>query len=292
MATIPSTNISLVAIQAETGYAAAIDISLTAQSQNAITAGNTINNTAPYGMHEWIGYNHASAYSNVGPDTLIITGDASGVSMTFWSDVSGDQFAGSVSFTAGFDLRFIVSSAYDQYTGNRKYVTQNFEKNADKGVYKNTSNQNVTMSSGTKYLSHFQSDLGGLDYMYAATGFDEFKFVWTNSAIAITGDTQGTFASVGQVNISLHTPIANGTWYSAGPEGNNGTYGTTINLYGSKEGIFGTGSASIGTIITLETWVRNVALGKSETKIRTQDIYLQGDATIISGGGGENPFNP
>jgi hypothetical protein len=237
-------------------------------------------------MSEFSGYSHATPYSNVGPDTLIIGGASAGASMTFWSDTT--EFQNNfipATFISGFDVRVILASNYNVYTGLRKYVTQNFQKNATNGVYRNTSNQQVTMSGTTNYNSHFQSDAGGLDYMSAASGFDEFKLVWSNNGIQVTGSTTGASGSFGQQNISGHTAIANGTWYSAGPEGNTGTYGTTINLYGSRTNNT-TGSASIGSTLTLETWVRNTGLNKSETKIRTQDIYLQGDATILAGGGG------
>jgi len=125
--------------------------------------------------------------------------------------------------------------------------------------------------------------------MSTTTGFDEFKLVWTNTTISITGATTGASGSISQQNIASHTAISNGTWNAIGPEGNLGTYGTTINLYGSKT-LNQTGSASISTVLTLETWVRNTGLAKSETKIRTQDIYLQGDATVFAGGGGG--YNP
>lgn len=278
-------NISISAINAEN--TATTSNSLRELSITAVEAGNVSTlNESPYFMSEFSGYTHATPYSNVGPDTLIIGGAASGASMTFWSDAieSQNNFV-PATFIAGFDVRFILASNYNYYTGLRKYVTQSFQKNADNGVYRNTSNNNVTMSGTNTYNSHFQTDNGGLDYMSASTGFDEFKLVWSNTTISITGDTVGASGSISQQNIGSHTPIANGTWYSAGPQGNTGTYGTTINLYGSKSNNQ-TGSASISTVLTLETWVRNSSLGKSETKIRTQDIYLQGDATILVGGGG------
>jgi hypothetical protein len=255
-------------------------------STTAIEAGNVSTlNDAPYAMSEFLGYTHSSPYSNVGPDTVIIGGAASGYSMRFWSD--GFEFQNNfaaASFIAGFDVRFRV---YQQYTYPtlRTNVLQSFQRNANNGVYRNTSNTDVTMSTSSQPTSHFQSNLSGLDYMSTSTGFDEFKLAWSNTSISITGDTANAFASVGQQNIGSHTAIANGTWYAIGPEGNLGTYGTTINLYGGK-GLGQTGSASISTILTLETWVRNTGLAKSETKIRTQDIYLQGDATVLSGGGG------
>ena len=278
-------NISISAINAEN--TATTSNSLSTLSTTAVEAGNVSTlNEAPYHMSEFSGYTHATPYSNVGPDTLIIGGAASSASMTFWSD--GAEFQNNfvpATFIAGFDVRFIVASNYNYITGLRKYVTQSFQKNATNGVYRNTSNQQVTMSGTNTYNSHFQADNGGLDYMSASTGFDEFKLVWSNTTINITGATSGASGSISQQNIGSHTPIANGTWYSAGPEGNTGTYGTTINLVGSKT-LNQTGSASIGTTMTLETWVRNSSLGKSETKIRTQDIYLQGDVTVLSGGGG------
>ena len=288
MAQIPQTNVSIAAINTE--VASVNSHSLTTLSTNAISAGtgttSQMINISPYGMGEFRGYVHSTPYSNVGPDTLIIGGASAGASMTFWSDTT--EFQNNfipATFISGFDVRVILASNYNVYTGLRKYVTQNFQKNATNGVYRNTSNQQVTMSGTTQYPSHFQTDLGGLDYMSAASGFDEFKLVWSNNGIQITGSTTGASGSFGQQNISGHTAIANGTWYSAGPEGNTGTYGTTINLYGSRTNNT-TGSASIGSTLTLETWVRNVGLNKSETKIRTQDIYLQGDATILAGGGG------
>ena len=278
-------NISISAINTEN--TATTSNSLSTLSTTAVEAGNVSTlNEAPYHMSEFSGYTHATPYSNVGPDTLIIGGAASSASMTFWSD--GAEFQNNfvpATFIAGFDVRFIVTSFYNYITGLRKYVTQSFQKNATNGVYRNTSNNEVTMSGTNTYLSHFQASTGTLDYMSASTGFDEFRLVWSNNGIQITGDTSGASGSIGQQNISSHTAIANGTWYSAGPEGNTGTYGTTINLYGSKSNSQ-TGVASIGTTLTLETWVRNSSLGKSETRIRTQDIYLQGDARIIAGGGG------
>ena len=278
-------NISISAINAEN--TATTSNSLTTLSTTAVEAGNVSTlNEAPYYMSEFSGYTHATPYSNVGPDTLIIGGAAAGASMTFWDDAIEYQsnFV-PAAFIAGFDVRFIVSS-YTNYLGVvTKYVSQNFQKNAAYGVYRNTSNNEVTMSGTNTYNSHYQSDLSGLDYMSTSTGFDEFKLVWSNTTINITGATSGASGSISQQNIGSHTPIANGTWYSAGPEGSLGTYGTTINLVGSKT-LNQTGSASIGTVLTLETWVRNSSLGKSETKIRTQDIYLQGDVTVLSGGGG------
>ena len=53
--TIAQGNISLSAIQVETGYATASNISLTQQSLNA-KAGSTPANGAPYAMSEWAGY--------------------------------------------------------------------------------------------------------------------------------------------------------------------------------------------------------------------------------------------
>ena len=281
-------NISISAINAENG--ATTSNNLSTLSTSAIEAGNVSTlNEAPYHMSEFSGYTHSSPYSNVGPDTVIIGGAASGYSMRFWSD--GFEYQNNfvaASFIAGFDVRFRVYQQYS-YPVLSTNVLQSFQRNADNGVYRNTSNTDVTMSGSSQPTSHFQSNLSGLDYMSTSTGFDEFKLAWSNTSISITGDTTGAFASVGQQNIGSHTAISNGTWYAIGPEGNLGTYGTTINLYGGKT-LNQLGSASISTILTLETWVRNTGLAKSETKIRTQDIYLQGDVTVLSGGGGG--YNP
>jgi len=66
---IPSTNISLAAIQVETGYGSTSNISLTLQSQNA-KAGSDPADGAPYGMSEWAGYTHIldTQYVTVGYD--------------------------------------------------------------------------------------------------------------------------------------------------------------------------------------------------------------------------------
>jgi len=282
-------NISISAINAENS--ATTSNNLSTLSTTAIEAGNISTlNEAPYFMSEFSGYTHSSPYNNVGPDTVIIGGAASGMSMTFWSD--GSEFQNNfvpATFIAGFDVRFRVYQQYNYITGLNTWVLQSFQKNSDNGVYRNTSNTEVTMSASSVPTSHFQSNLSGLDYMSTTTGFDEFKLVWTNTTISITGATTGASGSISQQNIASHTAISNGTWNAIGPEGNLGTYGTTINLYGSKT-LNQTGSASIGTVLTLETWVRNTGLAKSETKIRTQDIYLQGDATVLAGGGGG--YNP
>ena len=290
--TIAQGNISISAINTEN--TATTSNSLKDLSTTAVEAGNVSTlNEAPYLISEFSGYTHATPYSDVGPDTVIIGGAASGLSMSFWSDALAlqDGFV-PPTFIAGFDVRFTVFDQYIYPIGFRTFVTQTFEKNATNGVYRNTSNSQVTMSDNTQYVSHSQNDFGGLDYMSSTTGFDEFKLVWTTNGISIIGDTSGASGSISQQNIGSHTNIANGTWYSAGPEGNTGTYGTTINLYGTKS-LNQTGSANIRTTMTLETWVRNSSLGKSETKIRTQDIYLQGDATVApSGGGGGGGIEP
>jgi hypothetical protein len=243
-------------------------------------------------MSEFTGYTHSTPYNSVGPDTVIIGGAATGLSMTFWSDAS--EFQNNfvpATFIAGFDVRFKVYQQYSYYTGLNTWVLQSFAKNSDNGVYRDINNSQVTMNNTAQPTSHFQSNLNvGLDYMSTSTGFDEFKLAWSNNGIQITGSgTSGVSGSLSQQNISSHDAIANGTWYAIGPEGNLGTYGTTINLYGSKT-LNNTGTASVGTTLTLETWVRNTGLAKSETKIRTQDIYLQGDVTIYAGGGGG--YNP
>jgi hypothetical protein len=284
-------NISISAINAENS--ATTSNSLKTLSETAIEAGNVSTlNESPYFMSEFTGYTHSTPYNSVGPDTVIIGGAATGLSMTFWSDAS--EFQNNfvpATFIAGFDVRFKVYQQYSYYTGLNTWVLQSFAKNSDNGVYRDINNSQVTMNNTAQPTSHFQSNLNvGLDYMSTSTGFDEFKLAWSNNGIQITGSgTSGVSGSLSQQNISSHDAIANGTWYAIGPEGNLGTYGTTINLYGSKT-LNNTGTASVGTTLTLETWVRNTGLAKSETKIRTQDIYLQGDVTIYAGGGGG--YNP
>ena len=163
MAQIPQTNVSIAAINTE--VTSVNSHSLTTLSTNANVGGgtSTLNGSVPHGMSEFRGYVHATPYSNVGPDTLIIGGAASSASMTFWSD--GAEFQNNfvpATFIAGFDVRFIVTSFYNYITGLRKYVTQSFQKNATNGVYRNTSNNEVTMSGTNTYNSHYQSDLSGL----------------------------------------------------------------------------------------------------------------------------------
>ncbi len=293
MAQIPTTNVSMAAINTE--VASVNSHNLKTLSDNAISAGtgttSQMINIAPYGMTEFKGYVHSTPYSDYGPNATIIDGSASGSSMTFW----GDAFEYQNNFVpatvvSGFDTRFKVFDSYVYPIGLQKFVSWTFEKNSQNAVYRNTSNVDTTMATGSQYNAHYLSALAATsyDYMSTSTGFDEFKLVWTNTNFSITG-ASGTSASISQQNISGHNAIVNGTWYAIGPEGNTGTYGTTINAYISKS-LNTTGTGSAGTVVTIELWVRNTGLNKSETKIRSQDIYLQGDATVAAGGGGG--YNP
>ena len=278
--------ISLLAISAEN--TATTSNSLSTLSTTAIATTGTASQlikVSPYAMSEFNGYTHSSPYSGYGPNSTIIDGSASSNSMTFWGDTT--EFQNTfipATVIAGFDTRVRVYQIY-QYPGMQRYVGWSFEKNSDNAVYRNTSNAEVTMANGIQYNAHLLSaaSAGSYDYMSMSTGFDEFKLVWSNTNFNITGTN--TSASISQQNISGHNAIVNGTWYAIGPEGNLGTYGTTINAYISKTAL-STGTGSAGSVMTIELWVRNTGLNKSETKIRSQDIYLQGDATIASGGGG------
>ena len=84
---IPSTNISLVAIQEEVGYGLTSNISLTAQSQNAIEGLNTLNE-APYAMSEFSGYVHTIDYPAFVASNVELA-SASGYSLTGTKSASG-----------------------------------------------------------------------------------------------------------------------------------------------------------------------------------------------------------
>jgi len=145
--TIPSTNISLAAIQAETGYGSTSNISLTTQSQNAITAGNTINNTAPYGMHEWIGYVHATAYGTLSGvvRARTIGSTANSFYRAYSTSQSGDGFV--VSVYALVKVVLNTSGCYLQVAGINAVSTSYWYNLA--GAAQNLGNTYVTAASGT-----------------------------------------------------------------------------------------------------------------------------------------------
>lgn len=194
MATIPSTNISLAAIQAETGYATTTDISLTAQSQNAITTGNSINNTAPYGMQEWIGYNHAIDYPAFVANNVELE-SAAGYSLTGSKNQTAPMVIAAGNKT-GLNFRVYATAA-----GIFFYVKETFL--GATSYYYTPANVQTTLSTtdilasststvNTAHVTHAKIDLV---YNITASG--------AGSTTIVNDNTWTAIASGGSVNTSI-----------------------------------------------------------------------------------------
>jgi hypothetical protein len=187
---IPSTNISLVAIQAETGYSSTSNISLTTQSQNAIEGLSTLNE-APYAMSEFSGYTHAIDYPAFVASNVELA-SAAGYSLTGTKSATA-ALVSTIGNKVGLNFRVFTNSF-----GVFLYVR---ETNGGATSYYYTPANVQTVLSTTDVLA--SRDNGNINTLMVT----EAKIDLVYSTVT-SGQNSNSFTTT--VNDNVYTAIANG----------------------------------------------------------------------------------
>lgn len=282
MAQIPTTNVSMAAINTEVASVNSHSLTILSTNANAGGGTSTLDNTAPHGMGEFRGYLHSTPYTSVLSGNQAAS--VAGASLTS-SDVAAanSNNFGAATSQPGLDIRMSMYYSYNQYTGtihsSNLYVTK--APSATNAWYDNSSNTSVHMGTNTIVIaSAFNAD-------FAAANEIMFEFNTSYSGPTVTGDTANTASSVSvSGNGGGTTSMANNTWYSISSGAFSG--GARLQADFTKYHM-SDGTAHFENTTWLKIWVRNTSLNKSATLIREQDIRLYGDSTIFTTTGGYIP---
>jgi hypothetical protein len=180
MAQIPTSNISLQAIQAEVGYSSSSNISLQAQSQNAANTGHTSTRGgytspgggltgSPYGMGEFAGYvNVIQTVSNV-------------------SNATSGEFVDNVFYSGGFGAGGISWQLVQESSASgSNYVSKFYLERTNSAYFGSVGSTN--MSVGILYPLQTTT--------FTQANWPDSYYIDINTSVSATGLGQETFYEV------------------------------------------------------------------------------------------------